>query len=64
MDFYKAYEDINKALEKEPNYVKAYARKGNIEFVQKEYHKAIDSFKKVRIISSECLTLWYVLASW
>lgn len=47
MDFYAAYEDINKALELEPNYVKAYARKGNIEIVQKEYHKAIDSFKKV-----------------
>lgn len=35
------------ALELDPKYVKAWAKKGDIEFFMKEYHKALDSYKKV-----------------
>lgn len=35
------------ALELDPKYVKAWAKKGDIEFFMKEYHKALDSYKMV-----------------
>lgn len=31
-------------------YVKAWAKKGDIEFFMKEYHKALDSYKMVRFV--------------
>lgn len=34
------------ALELDPKYVKAWAKKGDIEFVMKEYHKALESYQK------------------
>merc|ERR1712232_1534376 len=34
------------ALELDPQYVKAWARKGDIEFFMKEYHKSMESYKK------------------
>merc|ERR1711935_704842 len=34
------------ALELDPKYVKAYARKGDIEVLMKENHKAMDSYRK------------------
>lgn len=46
MDFNGAKREVEKALEIDPKYVKAWARKGDIEFVMKEYHKSMDSFKK------------------
>jgi len=33
------------AIKLDPQYVKAYARKGNIHFFMKEFHKAMDAFK-------------------
>ena len=36
------------ALELDSKYVKAWAKKGDIEFFMKEYHKALDSYKMVR----------------
>ncbi|KAL3910667.1 MAG: hypothetical protein SGILL_007603 [Bacillariaceae sp.] len=46
MDFNGAKKQIEVALELDPKYVKAWARKGDIEFAFKEYHKAMDSYKK------------------
>jgi len=46
MDFNGAKREVEKALEIDPKYVKAWARKGEIEIVMKEFHKAMDSFKK------------------
>lgn len=46
MDFNGAKTQIEKALELDPTYVKAWTRKGDIEFAFKEYHKAMDSYKK------------------
>lgn len=36
---------VEKALEIDKNYVKAWAKKGDIEFYMKEYHKSMDSYK-------------------
>jgi len=44
MDFVGALKDIEKCLELDPSYVRAYARKGNCHFSMKEYHKAMDAF--------------------
>lgn len=37
------------ALQLDSKYVKAWAKKGDIEFFMKEYHKALDSYKMVGI---------------
>ncbi|CAM9318990.1 unnamed protein product [Sphacelaria rigidula] len=44
-DFNAAKAACDKALELDRNYVKAWAKKGDIEFFMKEYHKALDSYK-------------------
>jgi len=36
---------VEKALELDKKYVKAWAKKGDIEFIMKEYHKAMDSYR-------------------
>lgn len=46
MDFSGAQREIEVALELDPKYVKAWARKGDIEMYMKEYHKAMDSYKQ------------------
>jgi stress-induced-phosphoprotein 1 len=46
MDFNGAKTQIETALELDPTYVKAWARKGDIEFLMKEFHKSMDSYKK------------------
>jgi len=46
MDFNGAKRNIEEALELDPKYVKAYARKGDIEVLMKENHKAMDSYRK------------------
>lgn len=38
------------ALALDPKYVKAWAKKGDIEFFMKEYHKALDSYKMVGMV--------------
>lgn len=45
MDFNGAKREVEKAIELDPKYVKAWARKGDIEIVMKENHKAMDSYK-------------------
>jgi stress-induced-phosphoprotein 1 len=44
-DFNGAKNQVEKSLEIDPNYVKAWAKKGDIEFFMKEYHKAMDSYR-------------------
>mmetsp|Transcript_13169 Transcript_13169/g.37922 ORF Transcript_13169/g.37922 Transcript_13169/m.37922 type:complete len:565 (-) Transcript_13169:168-1862(-) len=46
MDFNGAKREVEKAIELDPKYVKAWARKGDIEFVMKEFHKSMDSYKQ------------------
>jgi stress-induced-phosphoprotein 1 len=53
MDFNGAKKQIEVALEIDPKYVKAWARKGDIEFAFKEYHKAMDSYKQGLELDSE-----------
>jgi stress-induced-phosphoprotein 1 len=45
MDFNGAKTHIEKAIEIDPKYVKAWARKGDIEVLIKENHKALESYK-------------------
>jgi stress-induced-phosphoprotein 1 len=45
MDFNGAKREVEKALELDPKYVKAWSRKGDIEFVMKEFHKSMDSYQ-------------------
>jgi len=53
MDFNGAKREVEKALELDPKYVKAWARKGDIEVVMKEFHKATDSYKAGLVIDSD-----------
>lgn len=46
MDFNGAKTQVEKALELDPTYTKAWARKGDIEMAFKEHHKALESYKK------------------
>lgn len=46
MDFNGAKTQIEKALELDPKYVKAWVRKGDLEVMVKEQHKALDSYKR------------------
>mmetsp|Transcript_33646 Transcript_33646/g.49467 ORF Transcript_33646/g.49467 Transcript_33646/m.49467 type:complete len:522 (-) Transcript_33646:451-2016(-) len=46
MDFNGAKRAIEVALDLDPKYTKAWARKGDIEVLMKENHKAMDSYKK------------------
>lgn len=45
MDFSGAKKHIEKAIDLDPKYVKAWARKGDIEVLMKENHKALESYK-------------------
>jgi stress-induced-phosphoprotein 1 len=45
MDFNGAKREIEVALELDPKYVKAWARKGDIEVLMKENHRAMESYK-------------------
>jgi len=53
MDFQGAKKACEKALDLDEKYVKAWAKKGDIEFLQKEYHKAMESYQKGLGIDSE-----------
>jgi len=52
MDFNGAKRNIEKAIELDPKYVKAWARKGDIEVLMKENHKALESYKAGLVIDS------------
>lgn len=44
-DFNGAKVQVTRSLELDKTYVKAWAKKGDIEFFMKEYHKAMDSYR-------------------
>ena len=44
IDFNAALKSANKALELNPKFYKALAKKGNAHFWMKEYDKALDAF--------------------
>ena len=46
MDFNAALKAADKALEVDDSYIKAYAKKGNAHFGLREYHKALEAFKR------------------
>lgn len=46
MDFNGAKREIAVALDQDPKYVKAWTRKGDIEVLMKENHRAMESYKK------------------
>jgi stress-induced-phosphoprotein 1 len=52
MDFQGAMREVEKALELDPKYVKAWAKKGDIHFFLKEFHKAKDSYEKASQITA------------
>ena len=39
---------ITQAIKLDPTYVRAYNRRGALQFLIKEYHKSLDSYEKVR----------------
>lgn len=45
MDFQRAKENYEIALKKDPNFQKAYHKKGDCHFFLKEYHKALASYE-------------------
>lgn len=45
-----ALSSVEKAIELDSNYSKAYAVKGDIHYLMKEYHKAIDAFENCKKI--------------
>lgn len=46
MDWSRAMEDVDKCLEIDPQFVKAYIRKGKIQHFLKQYHKALETYQK------------------
>ena len=56
MDFNGAKREIEKAVELDPSYVKAWARKGDIEVMMKENHKAMESYRKGLELDSDNAT--------
>eukprot|EP00548_Thalassiothrix_antarctica_P005949 CAMPEP_0194147230 /NCGR_PEP_ID=MMETSP0152-20130528/22599_1 /TAXON_ID=1049557 /ORGANISM="Thalassiothrix antarctica, Strain L6-D1" /LENGTH=567 /DNA_ID=CAMNT_0038847947 /DNA_START=80 /DNA_END=1783 /DNA_ORIENTATION=- len=52
MDFNGAKREIEVAVDLDPKYVKAWARKGDIEVLLKENHKAMESYRKGLSIDS------------
>jgi len=46
MDFGRAKDDVDKAIELDPTLVRAYSRRGKIETFTKHYHKALASYRK------------------
>lgn len=45
MLFNDAKREVEKSIELDPKYVKAWAKKGDIEFFMKEYHKSMESYR-------------------
>lgn len=46
MEFPTALKDLERAIELDPTYVKAYIKKGTCHFALKEYHKAINVYEQ------------------
>ena len=46
MEFARARDQFETALKKDPNYIKAYPKKGDCHFALKEYHKALEVYEQ------------------
>lgn len=58
MEFVPALKDADKCLELDPNFVKAYARKGTCHHMLKEYHKALTAYDnglKIDSTNKDCI---------
>jgi stress-induced-phosphoprotein 1 len=44
MEWNRAKENFDIAIKKDPNFIKAYPKKGDCHFAMKEYHKALDTY--------------------
>jgi len=58
MEFEYALKDAEKCLEMDPQFVKAYAKKGSIHHLKKEYHKALGAYEaglKIDPANKDCL---------
>lgn len=56
---HRCFVGLPQALELDSKYVKAWAKKGDIEFFMKEYHKALDSYKMVGLGSDLVVILFW-----
>lgn len=45
MEFQRAKDNFDQALKIDPNYIKAYPKKGDCHFFLKEYHKALQAYE-------------------
>ena len=45
MEWPRAKESFEIALKKDPNYIKAYPKKGDCHYAMKEYHKALEAYE-------------------
>jgi stress-induced-phosphoprotein 1 len=53
MDLGNAMKDADKGLEIDPNFIKLYVRKGNVQNLMKAYHKALETFDKGLMIEPQ-----------
>ena len=51
--FNDAKREVDKSLEIDPKYVKAWAKKGDMETFMKEYHKAMESYRAGQAIEPD-----------
>mmetsp|Transcript_24767 Transcript_24767/g.42698 ORF Transcript_24767/g.42698 Transcript_24767/m.42698 type:complete len:571 (+) Transcript_24767:91-1803(+) len=52
-EFKLAEKDCDKATELNPNFVKAYIRKGHMQYFNKEYHKCLETYEKALKLDPE-----------
>jgi stress-induced-phosphoprotein 1 len=53
LDLGSALDDCNTAIKLDPEHGKAYNRRAGIEFLMKEYHKAMDDYQKALQLNAE-----------
>jgi stress-induced-phosphoprotein 1 len=58
MEFNTALKDADRAVELDPKFVKAYAKKGSCHHMMKEYHKAMKAYEdglKIDPTNKDCI---------
>jgi len=53
MEWGRALEDADKAIELDPTFVKAYLRKGKVQHFLKQYHKALQTYKQALVVAPD-----------
>lgn len=46
MEFGRAVSDFDKCITIDPNFIKAYGKKGDAHMAMKEFHKALETYEK------------------